>query len=179
MPIPLGPGEVVKWSRAVNRITKSGRRASGRLTLTNQRVLFVPVRIESALGVHPWIVPLDVVSAVAIVPPDAAPANIRKLLRLHLSNGGDEFFGFNHKRSALDVFASAIGQTSSSPLLPDVVVRSKLGTAFPWFVVAAVVYFGVIMAQTGNAGADLLFALGLAWLSAFGLMKVGRALRRS
>ncbi len=94
------PGEVVLWARFANRTQGGYRAVGGKLFLTNQRLLFLPNRVDAALGGHAWEAELADVRGVGRQPARRRPTmlfsgGLRDRLRVVLNQGPVELFVVN------------------------------------------------------------------------------------
>ncbi len=121
----LRTGETVRWSAAANRMQSEKRAVGGRLSLTQDRLLFEPNRLDAITGGRPWKTTLSDIAKISIEPSKhtlaigAAAAKLRRRLRLDMVNSDVELFVINHVNDAVETLTSAVASRAIDDVAMD------------------------------------------------------------
>lgn len=113
----LGGVEKIQASWGANRQQTATRQVGGRLTLTNQRLLFVPNRVDALTGGRRWSVFLTQIRGVGDVPPvftlavSAKAAQNRRRLRVEQTSGEVDAFVVNRVNGVIERINAALPDT--------------------------------------------------------------------
>lgn len=112
--VELAPEEQLVWKRLANRQQGAYRAVGGRLLLTNQRLIFMPHKFDSATWGKPWSQDLARITKVAIEPrhygvPLVTPnVGLRRRLRIEEHDGTVNLFVINRVEDVAGAIAAAI-----------------------------------------------------------------------
>ena len=110
----LGGVEKIEASWGAGRQQTATRQVGGRLTLTNQRLVFVPNRFDALTGGRRWSVFLTQVREVGdipramTVPMGGRAAQYRRRLRIEQTTGVVDAFVVNHLNDVIDRINAAL-----------------------------------------------------------------------
>src|SRR5271156_4680585 len=105
----LRAGEKVSWRRGANR-SQGNRVVGGRIFVTNQRLIFVPNRLDSITGGHHWSVLLNEIEDVRLEERDMSlwlSGGLRNRLGVGCRGGDSQLFVVNHVREVIKLLDSA------------------------------------------------------------------------
>lgn len=118
-PVQLSEGEHVVDAWLANRTQNQARAVGGRLTLTNQRLVFTPHALELALGGRHWESPLDLIRNVSISPHRRVMAELfsggwRRRLAIESVDDSVELYVVNRAEELVAAFVAALPERAAA-----------------------------------------------------------------